>query len=146
MPGEVSLREQQYYAHPRNAFWQLMESIFGINRGFSYEDRCRLLLARGVALWDVVKTCRRAGSLDADIVHSSILANDFAAFYSIHRNIRSIYFNGTMAQKSYRRYVLPFLPEAMANIPQVKLPSTSPAHAALNFTQKLAQWQRISTV
>jgi len=146
MPGQASLRENQYYAHPRNAFWQLMESIFGIDRGLAYEVRCSQLLAHGVAVWDVLQSCSRRGSLDADIINSSIVANDFSKFYATHQSIQSIYFNGTVAQKSYRRYVLPHLPEVMADIRQLRLPSTSPAHAALSFSQKLAQWQQISTV
>jgi len=143
MPGKASLRADQYYAHPRNAFWLLIESIFGIDPRLAYEDRCAQLLQHKVAVWDVLKTCVRQSSLDSDIVDRSIVTNDFESFYSTHQRIRSVYFNGAMAEKSYRRYVLPELPDAMAVIPGVRLPSTSPAHAAMSFDQKLALWEQI---
>jgi len=143
MPGKASLRANQYYAHPRNAFWLLMESIFNIDRRLAYEGRCRQLLKHNVAVWDVLKTCIRESSLDTDIVGTSIVVNDFESFYSAHQSVRYVCFNGAMAETSYRRYVLPKLPLAMATIPLTRLPSTSPAHATLSFEQKLSLWRQI---
>lgn len=68
MPGVKSLAVAQYYAHPRNSFWRLVESIFGINATLPYEERLRRLGAAGVGFWDVLKHCERRGSLDVDIV------------------------------------------------------------------------------
>ncbi|MCB1869442.1 MAG: DNA-deoxyinosine glycosylase [Gammaproteobacteria bacterium] len=143
MPGKASLRANQYYAYPRNAFWPLMESIYRVDRCLVYEDRCRQLLKHKVAVWDVLKKCIRKSSLDSDIVGTSVIVNDFEGFYATHRHIRNVYFNGAMAEKSYRQYVLPSLPDHMTGIPLVRLPSTSPAHAALSFEQKLAKWEQI---
>ena len=146
MPGKASLRANQYYAHPRNAFWCLIESIYGVDRQLPYKDRCEQLQYHKVAVWDVLNTCIRKSSLDADIIGTSIVANDFEHFFTAHQNIRCIFFNGAMAEKSYRRYVLPGLPAAMGGIPTVRLPSTSPAHAAMNIEQKLALWKQIRKV
>lgn len=146
MPGKASLRANQYYAHPRNAFWALIESIFGIDKQLAYAQRCRLLSDHNVAVWDVLKMCTRESSLDSDIVASSVVTNDFENFYLAHPCIRCVYFNGAMAEKSYRRYVLPDLPAAMAEIPTIRLPSTSPAHAAMSIEQKLALWKQIGII
>lgn len=68
MPGARSLAEHEYYAHPRNLFWPLMDDLFGIERTWPYERRLAALLARGLGLWDVLRHCEREGSLDASIV------------------------------------------------------------------------------
>lgn len=141
MPGVASLRATEYYAHPRNVFWPIMGELLGAGPALAYAERLRRLQASGVALWDVIGACERWGSLDADIVPDSIRANDFAAFFAAHPQIRRVYFNGTAAEAAFRRYVqpgLPALPLAFS-----RLPSTSPAHAARSFTQKLAAWSAI---
>lgn len=143
MPGKASLHANQYYAHPRNAFWLLMESLFGIDRCLAYEDRCMQLLEHKVAVWDVLKMCTRQSSLDSDIVESTIISNDFVGFLSAHTQIDKIYFNGAKAEKSFIRYVVPSLPEAQAAIRRIRLPSTSPAHASLNFEQKHSLWKQL---
>ena len=144
MPGKVSLSEQQYYAHPRNLFWRFMASVEGVPESLSYEQRCRALVDRQIALWDVLKTCIRSSSLDADIDESSIVPNDFETFLSAHPGIRRIYFNGAKAQASYLRYVQPHLPPHLAAIEKCRLPSTSPANAAMPLAVKLEQWQLIT--
>tara|TARA_R110002073_G_scaffold88730_1_gene210548 strand:- start:261 stop:770 length:510 start_codon:yes stop_codon:yes gene_type:complete len=144
MPGKVSLSEQQYYAHPRNLFWRFMSSVEGVPEALSYEQRCRALVDRHIALWDVLKTCVRSSSLDADIDEASIIPNDFKTFLSAHPGIRCIYFNGAKAQASYLRYVQPQLPPHLAAIEKRRLPSTSPANAAMSLAVKLAQWQAIT--
>jgi double-stranded uracil-DNA glycosylase len=141
MPGKASLRANQYYAHPRNAFWQIIESLFGIDRTLPYEVRCAQLMAQRIAIWDVLQTCTRSGSLDSDIERSSIIANDFPAFFAAHPDIRAIYFNGAMAEQVFRRYATDFLPEALQRLPTVRLPSTSPANATYSFDRKLAAWR-----
>ena len=61
MPGRASLQANQYYAHPRNAFWPIMGSLIGFAADDPYQRRCDALLAAGVALWDVMASCRRQG-------------------------------------------------------------------------------------
>ncbi|MFV0664433.1 DNA-deoxyinosine glycosylase [Denitromonas sp.] len=143
MPGRRSLAEQQYYAHPHNAFWPIMAELFGIEVTAPYAERCAALTAAGVAVWDVLAACTRESSLDSDIVESSIVPNDFASFFDAHPRIEGIYFNGAKAETSFLKHVLPTLSDAHLAIPRHRrLPSTSPAHAGLRFDAKLAAWQR----
>lgn len=143
MPGVASLRADQYYAHPRNAFWSIVAELLRFDSDLGYAQRCEQLRANRIALWDVLQTCTRSGSLDSDIVESSIVPNDFAGFLAHHPRIRHIYFNGARAEQMYQRHVQLQLPSPLAAIPTRRLPSTSPAHAALSFPQKLAQWRAI---
>ena len=87
MPGRASLAAQQYYAHPRNAFWPIIEAALGIDRDLPYAQRCRQLIAKDIAVWDVLQSCFRPGSLDADIDPASIMPNDFATFFADHSHI-----------------------------------------------------------
>ncbi len=141
MPGQASLNAGQYYAHARNVFWPIMGELLGFSPGLPYPQRLLLLQAAGVALWDVIAACERSGSLDAAIVPDSIRANDFAAFFAVHREIRDVFFNGAAAEQAFRRHVAPRL--SLAGLSFRRLPSTSPAHAAQGFAQKLAAWSVI---
>jgi TDG/mug DNA glycosylase family protein len=143
MPGKASLSAQQYYAHPRNAFWKIMELLYGISFDAPYEERLRQLTSNQIALWDVMGTCRRESSLDSDIVDASIVPNDFAAFFDAHPNVDRVYFNGAKAESSYRKRVSPTLADPDP-VTYLRLPSTSPAHASLSLPQKLAMWKRIA--
>jgi len=141
IPGVESLRQQQYYAHPRNAFWPIMGRLFGFDASLTYADRLAQLRKNGVALWDVAHRCIRPGSLDSAIDHASVEPNDFVSFFQIHKEIHHICFNGRKAEELFRRMVSPHL----ATIPECHLlPSTSPAHAALDLEQKLARWRLIT--
>jgi double-stranded uracil-DNA glycosylase len=141
MPGVQSLQQAQYYAHARNAFWPIMGALFGAAPQLAYAERLRVLQSQGIALWDVLQCCERVGSLDADIAEASIVANDFAAFYAQHSHIRSVFFNGAKAEAAYKKYVLPRLTRDCDPMRYLQLPSTSPAHAGMTFSEKLAQWQ-----
>jgi TDG/mug DNA glycosylase family protein len=141
MPGKASLAAYQYYAHPRNTFWQIMNRVLDVPSEASYEKRCQGLVEKGVALWDVLKTCTRTGSLDSDIVESSMVPNDFEAFLRAHPGIRTIFFNGAKAEKTYLRHVQPRLPDRFARIRTVRLPSTSPANASIPLAVKLEHWK-----
>lgn len=140
MPGVASLEAQQYYAHPRNAFWPIMATLFSMQTDWPYARRCQHLAEAGIAVWDVLKACHRPGSLDQHIDPASIEANDFRSFFNLYPGIRAVFFNGSKAEQLFRRHSLPTLP----HLPELtRLPSTSPAHASLNFSQKLAAWQAI---
>ena len=138
MPGAMSLAEKQYYAHPRNSFWKIMSAILGIPETATYEERIWALQGAGIALWDVLRSCIREGSLDADIEADSITANDFSTFFSRHPSIELVCFNGATAEKYFKRYVMPTLKQ---NMRCVRLPSTSPAHASLSFDEKVVAWR-----
>lgn len=142
MPGARSLAAQAYYAHPRNAFWPIIEALFGISCELAYAQRLDGLRARRVALWDVIGQCRRRGSLDQKVEPGSIVANDFSRLFGACPSIERVLFNGRLAEQSFERYVLPDLPERFAGIERMRLPSTSPAHAAMRLEQKRAAWAR----
>ncbi|QID18301.1 DNA-deoxyinosine glycosylase [Nitrogeniibacter mangrovi] len=145
MPGRRSLAQVQYYAHPHNAFWKIMGDLLGFDPQTAYERRCEALGAARVALWDVMATCIRPSSLDADIVEDSIVPNDLAGFLTGHPQIGAIYFNGAKAEHSFLRHVLPALNDTQRTIPRHRLPSTSPAHAGMRFEDKLARWREALT-
>lgn len=145
MPGVKSLEEQQYYAHPRNAFWPIMAELYQFDLALNYSERCQQLKHHQIAVWDVLKSCRRPGSLDQHIEPDSMVANDFKSFLQKHNHIQQIFFNGGKAEQVFKRYVLPALTSKTTTLALQRLPSTSPAHAALSFKEKLAQWQAIKT-
>lgn len=138
MPGVASLTAQQYYAHPHNSFWPIMARIAGFDAAAPYEVRVAALACAGIAVWDVLQSCVRPGSLDSAIQAGTRVANDFAWFFAQHPGIRLVGFNGAEAQQSFVRYVQPNL--RMAGVRFVRLPSTSPAHA-MAFERKLAAWR-----
>lgn len=140
MPGKASLRAQQYYAHPQNAFWRIAGTIVGFDPAAPYEVRIGLLRAAGIALWDVLKSCTRESSLDSAIVPATAVPNDLPAFLGDHPQIRRICFNGAKAEALYTRLARPQL-AASPEVQHLRLPSTSPAHAALPFATKLQAWQ-----
>lgn len=140
MPGAASLAQQQYYAHPRNAFWPIMASLYGFAADLPYAIRLQQLTAQGVALWDVLAHCERQGSLDSAIRNEQ--ANDFDRFLATYPHIHLIAFNGGKALQSFQKHVAPYLVRPLPRI--LALPSTSPAYAAMPFGQKLQLWQQIT--
>jgi TDG/mug DNA glycosylase family protein len=140
MPGKASLRAEQYYAHPQNAFWKILGTLFDFDPGAAYEVRIAQLRARGIALWDVMQSCVRESSLDSDIEEDSIVANPFGDFLSDHPAIRTICFNGAKAEASWRQHVLPQLTNARG-FAYHRLPSTSPANASIPYANKIEAWK-----
>jgi double-stranded uracil-DNA glycosylase len=143
MPGKESLRAGQYYAHPRNAFWPIMGELAGAFPTLPYEARTRMLKSAGIALWDVLASCTRHGSLDADIDTDSIRPNDFASFFLKHPHITRVFFNGTMAEQCFHKHVQPLL-RALPRprlLHYQRLPSTSPANASMRYENKLKAWK-----
>jgi hypoxanthine-DNA glycosylase len=146
LPGRASLAAGQYYAQPRNAFWPLMGALFDAGPAVAYPERVQRLVRQGIAVWDVCAAARRAGSLDAAIDRSSVRVNDFAAFFAARGDILQLAFNGLAAAELYRRRVLPGLGSRWAALPRLTLPSTSPAHAAMPFAEKLRRWSVLQQV
>jgi len=143
MPSESSIVKQQYYGHPRNAFWPVMLSLFNLPAGFdkaSYAQRKQLLINNSIAVWDVLQSCCRAGSLDAAIKMDSIKINDFPSFYLMHTKIATVCFNGAKAEAVYNRYILPHIKSQFGHLKYIKLPSTSPAYASMSLKKKTAIW------
>ena len=135
LPGVRSLSEQQYYAHPQNAFWRIMDDVFGVSG--SYDRRCAGLLQQNIAVWDVLRSSERPGSLDADIRQETAAPNDFGEFFDTHPDIELIVFNGRKAEQMFCRLVAGV---GRYQHRRVGLPSTSPAYAAMPYQGKLKLW------
>jgi double-stranded uracil-DNA glycosylase len=143
LPGQVSLARRQYYAQPHNAFWRIMGALFGAGAEVPYEERAARLIAHRIALWDVCKAAARSGSLDASIELDTVIVNDFRGFFRAHPAIEFVCTNGGTAHRLFRRRVLPELPATLRALRIEPLPSTSPAHAAMRFEQKLDRWRTV---
>ncbi|OBF09340.1 DNA-deoxyinosine glycosylase [Mycobacterium sp. ACS4054] len=137
-PSAQSLTVGQYYANPRNAFWAITGELFGFDAAATYETRLAALQSAGVALWDVLRACRRRGSADSAIEPKSLAVNDFRRLFARYPAIARVYFNGAKAAELYRR-----LAEPNERVDYGRLPSTSPAHAVAPAT-KLAAWRVIA--
>lgn len=142
MPGEASLAARQYYAHPRNSFWPVLCTVLGEKTVPEYQERLALLRSRHIALWDVLKYCKRSGSADADIDMDSVRPNNFKRFFRLHKGVKTVFFNGAKAQECYNKYVLPELGSAAEGISYIKLPSTSPAYAGMSVAKKTEFWRK----
>jgi hypoxanthine-DNA glycosylase len=140
LPGPVSLRERQYYAQPRNAFWRIMGVLFDAGPEQPYEARLERLRSNHVALWDVCASAHRSGALDAAIRRASVVPNDFVAFFARHSRLRLVVFNGQVAAELYRCKVVSGLPLELQSLRYQTLPSTSPAYASMTFERKLERW------
>jgi TDG/mug DNA glycosylase family protein len=141
MPGQASLAAGEYYAHPRNAFWVIMGELVGAFPELPYAERVGILRASGIALWDVLASCTRTGSLDSDIRPDSVIANDLNSLLLNHPGITRVFFNGAKAEQCFLKYVHPSLePDRLQ---YRRLPSTSPANAGISYAQKLLMWQSV---
>lgn len=141
-PGVASLRAQQYYGHPQNQFWKILQAIWpsvpmdtGAN---SYEKRSKWLLDRGLGLWDVYASCERSGSLDSAIRNPQV--NDFASLKAFCPQLKMIAHNGG---ESFKHAGLVRHSLGIEDFAVVKLPSTSPANASWPFERKLAAWRAV---
>ena len=136
LPGERSLAERRYYAHPQNQFWRLVGGA--IRRDLAalpYHDRLTALLAAGIGLWDVVARARRTGSTDAAL--REVEANDLAALVARLAALRAVAFNGGTAARIGRA--------ALSGTPVdlVNLPSSSPLHT-VGIAAKRAAWDALA--
>ena len=141
MPGQESLNQQRYYAHPRNAFWFIMANLLKVESELNYPERRKMLRRNRISLWDILENCVRPGSLDGAIVSKSEVANELDAFYRRHPELRAIAFNGRKARHSFTRHFLRHDKKRWQNLTLIDLPSTSPAYATLRPAEKLQRWQ-----
>lgn len=137
-PSGESLKREEYYGHPRNQFWRIMGDLFGAGLDRDYAERTKILIHNGISLWDSVKSCSRETSADSRIRDAEY--NDIEGFLKAHPGIRAIFFDGMTAARLFDRgrRGKPGL-----NIPLITLPSTSPAHAAMKYEEKLERWKMI---
>ena len=134
-PGVASLQAQQYYGHPRNQFWPIVGRLLKFELGDApYADRLAAVRERGLGLWDVYQTCRRAGSLDTAI-HDAVL-NDLGSLRRMAPGLLAVAHNGTESARAMRH-------TRLLGLPVHRLPSTSPAHASWSFERKLAAWHAV---
>jgi double-stranded uracil-DNA glycosylase len=133
LPGEESLRRGEYYAHPRNLFWPIIFALFGEPPALSYTERLAFLTAHRIAAWDVCELGERERSADTTIRLER--PNGIDRLLDQHPLIRAVAFNGTTARRLYDRHF-----DRRAALTYLALPSTSPAHATIDFPAKLARW------
>lgn len=144
MPGAASLAAVQYYAHPRNLFWPLMQALYAVPRELPYAQRLARLHEAGVGLWDVLQGCKRRGSLDSAIARVSEVPNAVAELLRRRPQICTVGLNGAKAAQAFRRHVAAHLCATRASgLAVLELPSTSPAHASMSGADKLAAWSAL---
>ncbi|MBL0917967.1 MAG: DNA-deoxyinosine glycosylase [Hydrogenophaga sp.] len=132
-PGLASLRAQQYYGHPQNAFWKILGTLWALPLvQAGYDERVAAVRAHGLGIWDVYASCEREGSLDADIRNAVL--NDFAALRAHCPRLQAIAHNGGESFRHARH-------TRALGLPVLRLPSTSPANASWSFDRKLAAWR-----
>ncbi|WP_197377703.1 DNA-deoxyinosine glycosylase [Mycolicibacterium baixiangningiae] len=134
-PSVLALAKHQYYGNPRNAFWRITGALYDFGADDPYPERTAALISHGVAVWDVLRECRRAGSLDSAVEPASMVANDFGPFFRRYPTIRRVLFNGAAAEKNFRRLV-----SGDFEVEFSRLPSTSPAQT-MRYELKLAAWR-----
>ena len=133
LPGEESLRRGEYYAHPRNLFWAIIFALFDERPALNYAERLTFLATHRIAVWDVCELGEREKSADTTIRLERPNAID--RLLDHHPLIRAVAFNGTTARRLYDRHFA-----RRAALTYLELPSTSPAHATIDFPAKLARW------
>ena len=137
-PGEESLKKRQYYAYPRNRFWYICEKVLGCQRDFTYEARVKCLKDRGIALWDVLDSCRRHQSSDASI--SAPRPNPIPDYLRKYPVIHRVILNGSAAARIFERS---FLGKYPATLEVVSMPSTSPANTRVTTEELVRLWQAV---
>jgi len=136
LPSRKSLEIQQYYGHPRNAFWRILFTLFDNTFSSNYDDKKSFAIKHNIVIWDVCHTATRKGSLDSDIEKES--PNRINELIADNPSICTIAFNGQKAAKLYYKYFPKY-----ENINYITLLSTSPANAKYSLEEKLKDWSQI---
>ncbi|MEI6839759.1 MAG: DNA-deoxyinosine glycosylase [Methanomicrobiales archaeon] len=134
-PSPLSLEAGEYYANPRNQFWNIMEVHLGISKGLPYTEKLAGLKNRNIGLWDVIFSCERHGAMDHAI--RNVTPNNIPHFLNHHTTVRVVIANGSTAG----RYIRKFGMEWPSGVGVYILPSTSPANARTSFSEKLRAWE-----
>ena len=141
MPSVKSLEEHQYYGHPRNQFWPIMFELLGsdmehVSDGNVYFQKVELIKSNSIAIWDVLASCERKGSLDSDIKDE--IPNKIIDFLERYKSIEVIVFNGGKAEASFKKYFKELYKSDVYHF--LKMPSTSPAYT-LSAKEKVNSWK-----
>ena len=136
MPSVTSLERHQYYGHKQNDFWPMMFAFFEQPYTDAYSVKQELLIKHSIALWDVLSSCEREGSLDSNIMNE--IPNDINGLLVQYPTIEYIIFNGGKAYQSFKKY----FPELLVQKQWIKMPSTSPAYT-LKREEKRKKWRKI---
>ena len=144
LPSQLSLRSGEYFGNPRNVFWKIMGELVDAGPEYSYDVRAQRIITARLAVWDVLRSAVRPGSLDANIDGETAKANDFKAFLREHSQIELVVFNGQKAAALFDRLVIRQGDSWNDRLSLVTLPSTSPAHASMGFEEKLRQWSVVT--
>lgn len=133
-PSVISLEKNEYYGNPRNAFWPILNDVFNGNGFKNYLDKKEFAMQNRIAIWDVVATCNRSGSLDSAI--KDVEVNPIEDLLMSNPSIKTVLFNGATAAKFYKQYVkyYPYRTEFFT------MPSTSPAYT-IKYEKKLRDWE-----
>lgn len=136
MPGAKSLAEQQYYAHPQNRFWKLMRKFCNTDNldELNYKDKLRFLLKNKTALWNVIQSCDRNGSMDSNIQNE--IPNNIPNLLKQFPNIKVICLNGNKSYSAFKKHFSKLHKQYNC----YKLPSTSPANAGYNLENLYKEW------
>ncbi len=143
LPSRLSLQKQEYYGNPQNAFWHVMGELYDAGPDIPYPNRADRLRCNGIAVWDVLQSSVRPGSMDAAIDLTSATPNDFQTFFVEHPMLELLCFNGKKAAELYRRLVAPQGIRSIENIEFRTMPSTSPAYASMKLDVKVRLWSAI---
>lgn len=135
IPGVKSLEKQQYYAHPQNKFWKIILELLHEEFTEDYAQRIETLKKHHVALWDVIDSCERKGSLDSEIKNEE--ANQIVELLEEHPNIKAVFSNGGKSYKNLQKLL-----GKDYRLPVFLLPSTSPLHT-ISYERKLEEWKKI---
>ncbi|HJP05017.1 MAG: DNA-deoxyinosine glycosylase [Gammaproteobacteria bacterium] len=144
MLSVASLEKREYYGNSQNKFWRIMGDHFSAGPELPYPERCETLAAAGIAVWDVLASCIRPGSLDSDIDIRTAEVNDLVTFLSEYRGVRQVFFNGKKAEQIFWRRLGKKIEAVHPYLYYTSLPSTSPAMASLAYSEKLERWHALA--
>ena len=143
LPSQLSLQKHEYYGNPHNVFWRVMGELFDAGPEIPYAERASRLIRCGIAVWDVLHSSVRPGSMDSAIDQSTATPNDFQSFFEDHPMLELLCFNGKKAAQLFKRLVATQGIANIGNLQYKTMPSTSPAYAAMRYADKVRRWSAI---